>query len=87
MKRQIGKNLRRLAVTACAAILAMSSFHTAFAENNIGLGDIDGDTNALADSNTFQLFSTGAGLALVKTAWMTSDGSPIADGSFVPQDT
>jgi uncharacterized repeat protein (TIGR01451 family) len=37
--------------------------------------------------NTFQLFSTGAGLALVKTAWMTSDGSPITSGSTVPQGT
>ena len=86
MKRQLGKNLRHLAVTVCAAIVAMSSFQTAFAENNIGLGDINGDTNALANSNTFQLFSTGA-LALVKTAWLTSDGSPITSGSTVPQGT
>ncbi len=87
MKRQLGKNLRHLAVTACGAILAMCSFQTAFAENNIGLGDINGDSAALADSNTFQLSSTGAGLALVKTAWMTSDGSPIADNATVPQGT
>ncbi len=87
MKRQIGKNLRHVAATACAAILAMCSFQTAFAENNIGLGDINGDSAALADSNTFQLSSTGAGLALVKTAWMTSDGSPIGSGSTVPLGT
>jgi len=87
MKRQIGKNLRRLAVTACAAILAMCSFQTALAEPNIGLGDINGDSAALADSNTFQLTSTGTGLELVKTAWMTSDGSPITSGSTVPQGT
>ncbi len=87
MKRQIGKNLRRLAVTACAAILAMCSFQTALAEPNIGLGDINGDSAGLADSNTFQLSSTGAGLELVKTAWMTSDGSPILTNSTVPQDT
>ncbi len=84
MKRQTRKYLRRLAVTACAATLAMCSFQTAFAEDNIGLGDINGDSAALANSSVFQLFSTGA-LALVKTAWMTSDGSPIASGSFVPQ--
>jgi uncharacterized repeat protein (TIGR01451 family) len=65
----------------------MSSFETVFAENNIGLGDINGDSAALADSNTFQLSSTGASLALVKTAWMTSDGSPIGTGSTVPQGT
>ena len=86
MKRQIGKNLRHVAATACAAILAMCSLQTAFAENNIGLGDINGDSAALADSNVFQLSSTGA-LALVKTAWMTSDGSPITSGSTVPQGT
>ncbi len=87
MKRQIGKNLRRLAMTACAAILAMCSFQTALAEPNIGLGDINGDSAGLADSNTFQLSSTGAGLQLVKTAWMTSNGSPITSGSTVPQGT
>jgi hypothetical protein len=67
-------------------MLAMSSFQ-AFAEDNTGIGDINGDTNALANSNVFQLFSTGAGLALVKTAWITSDGSPITTGSTVPQGT
>jgi uncharacterized repeat protein (TIGR01451 family) len=64
----------------------MCSFQTAFAENNTGTGDINGDSAALANSNVFQLFSTGA-LALVKTAWMTSDGSPITSGSTVPQGT
>lgn len=87
MKRQIGKNLRRLAVTAFAVLLAAGSWQTAFAEDNQGTGDVAGDTNALANSNVFQLFSTGAGLALVKTAWMTSDGSPITSGSTVPQGT
>jgi len=86
MKRQVGKKLRRLAVTACAAILAMCSFQTAFAEDNTGTGDINGDSAALANSNVFQLFSTGA-LALVKTAWLTSDGSLITSGSSVPQGT
>jgi len=87
MKRQIGRKLRRLAVTACAGVMAMCSLQTAFAENNTGTGDVNGDAAALADSNVFQLFSTGAGLALVKTAWMTSDGSPIGTGSTVPQGT
>ena len=87
MKRQIGNNLRRLAVTACTAILAMGSLQTAFAEFNTGTGDVNGDTNALADSVAFELSSTGAGLQLVKTAFMTSDGSPIGTGSTVPQGT
>jgi len=65
----------------------MCSLQTAFAENNTGTGDVNGDPAALADSNVFQLFGTGAGLQLVKTAWMTSDGSPIATGSTVPQGT
>jgi uncharacterized repeat protein (TIGR01451 family) len=68
-------------------MVAVGGFQTAFAEPNIGLGDINGDPAALADSNTFLLSSTGAILALVKTAWMTSDGSPITSGSFVPQGT
>ncbi len=87
MKRQIAKDFRRLAVTALAAILAAGVPFTAIAEDNTGTGDVAGDTNALADSNVFQLFSTGAGLALVKTAWITSDGSPITSGSTVPQGT
>ena len=86
MKRQIGNNLRRVAVTACAAMLAMCSVQTALAEDNTGTGDINGDSAALANSNVFQLFSTGA-LVLVKTAWLTSDGSPITSGSTVPQGT
>ena len=87
MKRQIGKNLRRIAVIACTAILAMGSLQTAFAESNTGTGDVAGDPAALADSVAFVLSSTGAGLQLVKTAFMTSDGSPIGSGSTVPQGT
>ena len=87
MKRQIGKNLRRLAATALAALLAMASVQTAFAEFNTGTGDVAGDNNALANSAPFELSSTGAGLQLVKTAWMTSDGSPIGSSSTVPQGT
>ena len=87
MKRQIGKNLRRLAATALAALLAMASVQTAFAEFNTGTGDVAGDNNALANSAPFVLSSTGAGLQLVKTAWMTSDGSPIGSSSTVPQGT
>jgi uncharacterized repeat protein (TIGR01451 family) len=65
----------------------MSSFQTAFAVTNTAIGDINGDLAALADSNVFQLSSTGASLELVKTAWITSDGSPITSGSTVPQGT
>ncbi len=87
MKRQIVKNLRHVAVVTFAAILAMTSVQTAFAENNTGTGDVAGDPAALADSNIFVLNSTGAALALVKTAWMTVGGAPIGTGSTVPQGT
>ena len=87
MKRQLGKNLRRLAATALAAHLAMGSVQTAFAEFNTGTGDVAGDNNALANSAPFELSSTGSGLVLVKTAFMTSDGSPIVSSSSVPQGT
>jgi uncharacterized repeat protein (TIGR01451 family) len=87
MKRQIVKNLRHVAVVTFAAILAMASVQTAFAENNTGTGDVAGDPAALADSNVFVLNSTGAALALVKTAWMTVGSAPIGTGSTVPQGT
>jgi uncharacterized repeat protein (TIGR01451 family) len=84
MKRQIGKNLRRLAAIVFAAIFAMASVPMAFAEDNTGTGDVGGDPTALIDSNIFVLNSTGAALTLVKTAWMSVDGSPIGSGSTVP---
>lgn len=87
MKRQIVINLRRLAATAVAAILAMSSIQPAYAEFNTGTGDVAGDTAALVDSAPFELNSTGAALTLVKTAFLTSDGSPVTSGSTVPQGT
>lgn len=87
MKRHVGKNLRHIVVVMFAAILSMASMQTAFAENNTGTGDVAGDPAALADSNVFVLNSTGAGLALVKTAWMTVGGAPIGTGSTVPQGT
>ncbi len=87
MKRQFGKNMRRLAVTVFAGLLAAGSIQPAFAEDNTGTGNVAGDPAALADSNIFVLNSTGAALTLVKTAWMTGDGSPIGSGSTVPQGT
>jgi uncharacterized repeat protein (TIGR01451 family) len=87
MKRQIGKTLRRLAVTVFAGLLAVGSIQPAFAENNTGTGDVAGDPAALTDSNIFVLNSTGVGLALVKTAWMSVGGAPIGTGSTVPQGT
>ena len=85
MKRQFGKTLQRIAAFTLGVFLMLS--HVAQAEDNIGTGDVAGDTNALTDSNVFQLFSTGAGLALVKTAFLTSNGNPITSGSTLPQGT
>lgn len=87
MKRQSGKKLRHLAVTVSAVLLCFGSVQPASAEDNTGTGDVAGDAAALVDSNTFQLFSTGAALTLVKTAFIQSDGSPITSGSTVPQGT
>jgi len=53
------------------------------AEDNIGTGDVAGDSAALVDSAVFQLFSSGA-LTLVKTAFMTSDQTPPTSGDTLP---
>lgn len=60
---------------------------TANAEDNTGTGDVAGDPAALVDSNVFQLFSTGASLTLVKTAFLTADGSALTTGATLPQGT
>jgi len=86
MKRQFGKTLRHFAAATFAAILALGSLNVANAADNTGTGDVAGDATALVDSVAFQLFSTGA-LTLVKTAFLTSDGSPIATGASVPAGT
>ena len=87
MKRQFETKLRHLAAMLFAIVFAFGGMQSAVAEDNQGTGDIAGDTAALTDSNIFQLFSTGATLELVKTAFLTIDGTPIATGSTVPQGT
>ena len=79
--------MRQLAATILGVILVLGSASTAYAEDNTGTGDIAGDAAALTDSNTFVLNSTGVALTLVKTAFMTGDGSPITSGSTVSQGT
>jgi len=87
MKRHKARTLRHLAVTASAVLLTVGSIQEAFAEDNTGTGDVGGDAAALVDSNTFEVFSTGVALTLVKTAFLQSDGSPIVSGATVPQGT
>jgi len=81
MKRQFVKTKQYLAALMLGVLLTLGS--VAQAADNIGVGDVAGDPAALVDSNTFQLFSSGA-LTLVKTAWLTVGGTPITDGTTVP---
>ena len=84
MKRQFEKTKQYFAALMLGVLLTLGS--VAQAADNIGVGDVAGDPAALVDSNTFQLFSSGA-LTLVKTAWLTSDGSPITSGATLPAGT
>jgi hypothetical protein len=84
MKRQFEKHKQYLAALMLGVLLTLGS--VAQAADNIGVGDVAGDLAALVDSNTFQLFSSGA-LTLVKTAWLTADGTPITTGATLPAGT
>ena len=77
MKRQYGKFKQHLAALMLGVLLTLGS--VAQAENNQGFGDVAGVDAALGNSNIFVLNSSGA-LTLVKTAWLTADGTPIASG-------
>lgn len=84
MKRQFEKTKQYLAALMLGVLLTLGS--VAQAADNIGVGDVAGDPAALVDSNIFQLFSSGA-LTLVKTAWLTADGTPITTGATLPAGT
>jgi uncharacterized repeat protein (TIGR01451 family) len=84
MKRQFKRYTQHLAAFMLGVFLILSS--VAQAENNQGTGDVNGDTNALIDSNIFVLSSTAA-LTLVKTAFLTSDGTQLTSGATVPAGT
>ena len=85
MKRQFARTLQRIVALSLGVFLTLS--HVAQAADNTGTGDVAGDPAALVDSNVFQLFSTGAALTLVKTAFLTSDGTPLTSGATLPQGT
>ena len=57
------------------------------AADNTGTGDVSGDAAALVDSNVFQLFTTGAALTLVKTAFLNSTGVQLTSGDTLPAGT
>jgi len=85
MKRQYEKIPQHLAALVLGVLFTLGS--VAQAEDNTGTGDVAGDPAALVDSNIFQLFSTGATLTLVKTAFLNSDGTQLATGATLPQGT
>ncbi len=84
MKRQYGKFKQHIAALMLGVLLTLGS--VAQAADNIGVGDVAGDPAALVESNTFQFFSSGA-LTVVKTAWLTADGTPITSGATLPAGT
>ena len=85
MKRQYGNITQRIAALMLGVLLTLSQ--VAQAEDNTGTGDVAGDTAALVDSNVFVLFSSGATMTLVKTAFLTSDGSQLTTGATLPVGT
>lgn len=85
MKRQFGKTLQHIAALTLGVFLTLG--HVAQAANNQGIGDVAGVGADLTDSNVFVLSSTGSGLALVKTAFLTSGGAQLSSGDTVPSGT
>ena len=84
MKRQFVKTKQRFAALMLGVLLTLGS--VAQAANNQGFGDVNGVDAALGNSNVFVLNSSGA-LTLVKTAWLTADGTPITSTTTVPAGT
>ena len=84
MKRQFGKTLQHIAALMLGVLLTLG--HVAQAAPNQGTGDVAGDGAALGDSNVFNLSSASA-LTLVKTAFLTVGGTPLADNDTVPAGT
>jgi hypothetical protein len=84
MKRQV-TTLQHFAALMLGVFLILSPL--AQAADNTGTGDVSGDTNALVDSNVFQLFTTGAALTLVKTAFLNSTGVQLTSGDTLPAGT
>ncbi len=85
MKRQFGKTLQHIAALTLGVFLTLG--HVAQAANNQGIGDVAGVGADLTDSNVFILSSTGSGLVLVKTAFLTSSGTQLTSSDTVPAGT
>ena len=85
MKRQFGKTLQHIAVLTLGVLLTLGQ--VAQAAPNQGTGDVAGVGADLTDSNVFILSSTGSGLVLVKTAFLTSSGAQLTSSDTVPAGT
>jgi len=80
------KHLQSVVATLLAVVLLLAVAGGAEAAPNTATFNIAGA--ARPDSNTINLNSASiAGLALVKGAYLTSDGTPIADGATLPTGT
>ena len=84
MKRQFGKTLQHIAALTLGVLLTLGP--AAQAALNTGTGDVAGDGAALANSNDFDLSSSGA-LTLVKTAFQTVSGAQLSSTDTVPAGT
>ncbi len=84
MKRQFGKTLQHIAALTLGVFLTLG--HVAQAAPNQGTGDVADDSAALGNSNVFNLSSASA-LTLVKTAFLTLGGTPLANNDTVPAGT
>ena len=83
MKRQFVKSMQHIAALTLGVLLTLGS--VAQAAENTALGDVNGDTNDLADSNMFTLNTFAA--ALQKRAFLTSDNSALTSGQILPAGT
>ncbi len=85
MKRQFGKTLQHIVALTLGVFLTLG--HVAQAAPNQGTGDVAGVGADLTDSNVFNLSSTGSGLVLVKTAFLSSGGAQLTSSDTVPAGT
>jgi len=71
------------AMAFMAAVLLLTG--PAKAADNVGTGDIAGDSASLNSSNTFSLFSTT--MSLNKMAFLTNNGTQLTSGATLPRGT
>jgi len=83
MKRQYGKITQRIVALMLGVLLTLGS--VAQAADNVGAGDVAGDTTALLDSSIFQLFTSSP--TLVKTAFLAGGGAALTSGDVLPAGT